>query len=59
MGWTQVNTRPEEMVLRPIILQGLPLCQKATPAFIWVSAQEEAGLAFPCSQRCQHQDDSQ
>ncbi len=40
------------------IWQGLPLCQRATPAFVWASAQEEAGLAFPCSQCCQHQDDS-
>lgn len=37
------------------ILQGLPLCQRATSAFVWVSAEEEAGFAFPCSQCFQHQ----
>lgn len=28
-----------------------------TPAFVWVSAQEADGLAFPCDPYCQHWDD--
>lgn len=36
----------EVMVLRLIVLQGVPLCQMATPAFVLVSSWEEAGLDF-------------
>lgn len=41
----------EVMVLRLIVLQGVPLCQMATPAFVSVSSQEEAGLDFFFSKR--------
>lgn len=52
VGWPQINIGPESTALRPIRLHltgTSPFVEKATPAFVWASAQEEAGLAFPCS----------